>query len=426
MTATQQNIVIVGASIAGHGLANELLATLPKSHRILLIDALGFAFWPIASLRAAVAPGWEEKVTVPLTNEHVFPAGSPHQVIAPNKVVELRENSIILEHPFEGSTEVPFYKCVIATGSAQPSPMRPSGSWTEQEYIGALKKNQEDLKKAKKIVIVGGGTVGVEFAGEARALLPNTSITIVHTDTSLLSPTPLASEKTTQEASSWTSPPTNPKLSTALEKVANKQKLELIFSDRVNIPQEGSVAPTSADWDGSFGLQSGEKTLTLASGKKIKADYVFLSVGNKPNSSIVQKTDPSAITSGLVAVDPYLRVVSKNDNSPLGKNYYAIGDVSSAPGAKTAWNAGLSAKAAAVNLVNEIQGKSLVRYDPGTFSGLFVPVGPADGAGSLTIPYLGTWTVGGGMVKSAKGKALFVDKGFAGLFKGSKKVAIKV
>lgn len=30
-------------------------------------------------------------------------------MIAPNKVVELRRNSIVLEHPFEGSTEVPFF-----------------------------------------------------------------------------------------------------------------------------------------------------------------------------------------------------------------------------------------------------------------------------------------------------------------------------
>jgi hypothetical protein len=53
--------------------------------------------------------GWEKRVTQPLTKEAIFPAGSIHQVIAPNKVVELRESSVVLEHPFEGSTEVPFF-----------------------------------------------------------------------------------------------------------------------------------------------------------------------------------------------------------------------------------------------------------------------------------------------------------------------------
>lgn len=53
--------------------------------------------------------GWEDKVTVPLTTKAVFPSGTAHQVIAPNKVIELRENSVVLEKPFEGSTEVSFF-----------------------------------------------------------------------------------------------------------------------------------------------------------------------------------------------------------------------------------------------------------------------------------------------------------------------------
>ncbi|KAK8865763.1 hypothetical protein IAR55_000910 [Kwoniella newhampshirensis] len=423
---SSQNVIIVGGSYAGHTLANSLIPTLPKSHRILLVDALEFSFFPIASLRAAVVPGWEEKITVPLTTDRVFPKGSKHQVIAPNKVLELRENSIILEHPFEGSAEVPFFKCVLATGSTQPSPMRPSGEWSEQEYHNALKKNQEELSKAQNVVIVGGGTVGVEFAGEVRARFPKVSITIVHTDTSLLSPTPLKSETKTKQTATYTSPPTYPKLSIALEKLARKLNINLIFHDRVAVPKLGSISPDSSDWDGSFGLQSAEKVVSLESGKTLKADYVFLSTGNTPNSSIAKNADVEAITSGLVAVDEYLRVSSSNAQSPLVKNYYAIGDVSASPGMKTGWTAMLSAKAAAVNLVNEIAKKPLVKYDPGRFTGLFVPVGPEYGAGSITIPYMGTWIAGSGMVKMAKGKTLLIDKGYVPMWMGETKVDIKV
>lgn len=53
--------------------------------------------------------GWENRVTAPLNTETVFPAGSPHRVIAPNKVVQLKQDSIVLEHPFEGKKEVPFF-----------------------------------------------------------------------------------------------------------------------------------------------------------------------------------------------------------------------------------------------------------------------------------------------------------------------------
>jgi hypothetical protein len=50
-------LMISPASCAGTQLANQLVPNLPGTHRILLIDALGFSFYTIASLRAAVVPG---------------------------------------------------------------------------------------------------------------------------------------------------------------------------------------------------------------------------------------------------------------------------------------------------------------------------------------------------------------------------------
>lgn len=97
------------ASSAGHILANTLVPLLPPTHRIVLIDAAAYSYYPIAALRGAVVPGWESKMTVPLTQENVFGKGSPHRVVAPNKVVELKEESLVLEKEFEGSTELPFF-----------------------------------------------------------------------------------------------------------------------------------------------------------------------------------------------------------------------------------------------------------------------------------------------------------------------------
>jgi hypothetical protein len=97
------------ASSAGHTLANTLVPLLPPTHRIVLIDASSYSYYPVAALRGAVVPGWEEKITVPLTTETVFGKSSPHQVVAPNKVVELKEGSLVLEKEFEGSHELPFF-----------------------------------------------------------------------------------------------------------------------------------------------------------------------------------------------------------------------------------------------------------------------------------------------------------------------------
>lgn len=46
-----------------------------------------------------------------------------------------------------------------------------------------------------------------------------------------------------------------------------------------------------------------------------------------------------------------------------------------------------------------------------------VPLGPSQGAGSVTLPYLGTFVVGAGMVSIAKGKTLLTNV-FYDVFKG--------
>jgi hypothetical protein len=85
-----------------------------------LVDASAFSYYPIAALRGAVVPGWENKTTVPLSTETVFGKGSPHQVIAPNKVIELKDGSLVLEKEFEGKTEVPFFVCLTNSLSMPP------------------------------------------------------------------------------------------------------------------------------------------------------------------------------------------------------------------------------------------------------------------------------------------------------------------
>jgi len=121
-------------------------------------------------------------MTGPLRTSIMFPANSAHTVIAPNKVVELRSSSVVLEKPFEGSTTVaffvsPIFHSGVSMGSdrapemyprywsAEPSPMRPAPGSTEKEYLNALKKQQSDISRSESVLIVGAGAVGLEFSG---------------------------------------------------------------------------------------------------------------------------------------------------------------------------------------------------------------------------------------------------------------------
>lgn len=52
--------------------------------------------------------------------------------------------------------------------------MRPVPGSTEAEYIELLRTFQKDIAASKKILIVGGGAVGVEVAGVSCTSPPST------------------------------------------------------------------------------------------------------------------------------------------------------------------------------------------------------------------------------------------------------------
>jgi hypothetical protein len=105
----------------------------------------------------------------------------------------------------------------------------------------------------------------------------------------------------------WNAPACSPKLSTALEKLIAECLIDLVPNDKALVPSEHAhVGPD--EWDGSFGLQKGMKTVKLASGKEVKADFVFIGIGDKSNVELVEEADDSALADGQIWVDDYLRV----------------------------------------------------------------------------------------------------------------------
>ena len=197
--------------------------------------------------------------------------------------------------------------------------MRAQNGSTKEDTVAALVKMQGEIKAAKKIVIIGAGPVGVEVAGVSIAVLPTSkeilltlqeirdaypdkSITIVHNGPRVLEGVRPAKDVKT-DAQSYTMPTVNPKLSTALDGALKSFNIEVILNDRAE-----AAPDTPGAWEGTFGAQGGVKQVKLASGKSIEADYVFLSVGNKSNSTLIETADAGAIDHGMVKVDEYLKV----------------------------------------------------------------------------------------------------------------------
>lgn len=357
----------------------HLAKKLPASHRILLIDPSPIAYWPIASLRASVVPGWESKVYHTIDEASIFKSGSASRVIRARVTsINLEGNYVTLSAPFEGSDRVSFDALTLATGASQPFPMRPEDGFDAKAVEAAFKRTQKEVADAQHVLVIGGGPTGIEMAGEIRAQYPSKKITLVTRNKTLLdSRTPA-------------------KLAAQLESKLRALDVDVILGDEhVGNPHFGA----------------GSQVVGTKGGKRIEADFVFLAVGNKPRSDLIAKALPSAVTDGgLVRVNDQLQVQGTS-------NVFAIGDVSDAPGWRSVVNAEAEAASAAGNMAAiaaKTSGGKLAKHKPG-MRVMVVPLGPKNGSGFMEMPLLGEVLMPQFMVAAAKGKGLFVDK-FQGRF----------
>ncbi|KAJ9110770.1 hypothetical protein QFC20_002811 [Naganishia adeliensis] len=376
-----KNIVIVGASNAGHGLAKKIAqdTNLLSEYRILLIDPASFAYWPIASLRASVVSGWEKKCYKELKQEGIFAPGTKHMLIKA-KVVQVAADHVVLDREFEGSTKVPFASMVLATGASQPFPMRPKQEWSIAEVEEHLKQMQQDIAAAQSVVVIGGGPTGIEMAGEIFSQHPGKKITLIHRQPRLLD------DRFPK------------KLSNQLEALCKKNGVELVLGDE-HIQEPDLVT----------GKQNGMRAIRTKNGKEIKADFVFIAIGNIPNTQIIGDADPSALAKDrTINVNEYLQVQS---SLFPGKNVFAAGDCANSPGWRSLISTEADVATIAKNVTATLTGAPLKKHAPG-MRAMVVPTGPASGAGFAAMGPLGDTALPQFMVPIAKGKDLFVGKFF--------------
>jgi hypothetical protein len=113
-STSYRNIVVVGLSLVGADFIQAIRKSgIPAGYRLVGIDACEYAYWPPASLRASVVPGWEDKVLQPL--DRILQR--PHLLLAGATVVEIGPKSVRLAsaHGAINGDEVPYDKLVIAT-----------------------------------------------------------------------------------------------------------------------------------------------------------------------------------------------------------------------------------------------------------------------------------------------------------------------
>ncbi|CDO72240.1 hypothetical protein BN946_scf184970.g92 [Trametes cinnabarina] len=362
-----RNVVIVGGGWAGTLIARQLSAKLDASkHRIILVNNRPFFIHLIATARMTVTPEdrLEDKALVPF--DKLFYNGNGTVKIG--NVVSIAETApgkggkVVLED----GEEIPYSALVLATGSIWPGPINfPQKDADVRAHINSWRSKYE---KANHVVIVGGGAVGIETAGEVKEAWPQKKkVTLVHSENLLLNDT------------------YPDKFRKDIEQRVRRKGISLILGDKLDIPPEGTVG------------------VTTEKGKELPdADLVVPAFGSRPNTGFISTLGQDVVTQhGTVRVDKFLEV-------PGHPGVFAAGDIIDWKEQKQAAKANTHATVVAANVVSFISGKPPAKAYKGSWELIVIPVGRTGGSGYFGI--LWGIVVGDWFTRVVKAKELMVSQ----------------
>ncbi|KAF6233838.1 hypothetical protein HO173_008050 [Letharia columbiana] len=374
------NIVILGGSYAGLGVAHGLLKALPglktqtgKSYKVTMITNSTHFWFSVGAPRAMFMPYPKDIMDSFIPIEKGFKQYSSELfdfVHAEITGVEMDKKMVLYKLKNEKEEVAPttntisFDSLVIATGSKSPSPLY-SYQGSHVPTLDAYKDIQSRLSSVKSIMIVGGGTAGTETAGEIGHL--HGKQTSSPKDITILSG--------------------HERLLKGLRPSIGQRAQE--FLQGMGVKVEHNLQLTDSN-----DLGNGTTKVILSDGSTRTVDMLLVATGRKPASSYL----PSSLLDdqGRVVCDAYTRV-------PSLKNVWVAGDMAqNSPGGIMYIN--FAVPVTVGNIVAELGGKGKVKeYKPLTTKETqFVPVGPNYGVGAAF-----GWWIPSAVVRMVKGKTMF-------------------
>ncbi len=257
------NIVIYGLTEAALVCANSAHKTYPDKNIALIFPD-------------------NNKKFISLLSENLA-SNSNGQISVLYKTITAREaNNLILDD----NEMISFDKLVIATGS---SPIKPNIEGIEKEGVFLIDKDFQNINRIKKlalkcekIVVFGGGYIGVEFADEL--LREGKSVTVIERSNRLL-PSSFDSE-----------------ISLSAQNIIESQGGVVILNNKVK------------EVCGNDRIEA----VKLRSGETIDCDFLMISSGSRPNVEVAEKLKIVFDYDRGILIDDYFRTSDKD--------IFAIGD----------------------------------------------------------------------------------------------------
>lgn len=319
-------ILIIGGGIAGARVAQDLVKA--GFDNVTLIDRKDYFEVTYSTLRTLAQPEMGKRARM----QYKDFINSRFQL---GDVTTLAKDYATLSD----GKRTPFDVAVIATGSSYRT--FPIAKTQDALLIGERKIEFDEehtrLESAEKILVIGGGTVGVELAGEIADHYPSKSVTLAEGGERLLA-----------------------ELKPKASKVAHNQLKAL----GVNILYNTHLSSDDADYQ--------------------NADVVYMCVGQVPNTGLMKESFSDKIDeTGLIKVDATMCVEGM-------ENIFALGDCSTIATAKMGYLADIQAALLAKNITSAARGGVMKRYKQKPMMAL-VSIGRTKGVAQ--IPLIGVSTL---------------------------------
>jgi len=289
-----KKVIIIGGGFAGAYCAQHL----EQDFDATLIDLKDYFEFTPGILRTIVEPGHIKKIQVLHTHylKHAKFIRAEVKTVTPNYVL------------FDGK-RLGYDYLIICSGSRYHQPFKEKRIVlsTRAEH---LRQYYDQLCKAKEILIIGGGVVGVELAAEIATHCKKEkdkgrTITIAHAHDRFLT-------RNNQKAIDFA------------ERFLAKHGVKIMYNERV--------------------MSHNGKTFITDGGKKIKADLAFLCTGIRSNSDFMKKYFKTKLNEReQIEVNAFLQLEGSG-------NIFVCGDVNNSHEEKTAQSAEKQAMVAVENM----------------------------------------------------------------------------
>ncbi len=327
-------VVIIGGGYAGISVARDL----DEVASVVLVEPKDAFVHNVAALRALVDPAWLPRIYLPYGG--LLSRGR----IVQDRAVKVDTGRVVLA----SGEELPADYLVLATGSSYPFPAKSDIDRTADAHEKTLGTHAA-LAAAARVLLVGAGAVGIELAGEIKAVWPSKRVALADVASDVLGG------------------PFRADLRAELRRQLDALGVQVLLGSPLR-----AAPPT----------EPGElRTFTVATeaGTEVTADIWFRCYGVSPVSDYLAGGLAAARRAdGHIEVTPTLQVAGQDQ-------VFAIGDVSTAD-RNVAGAASRQAAIVAANIRALIEagpgapGAALVEYEPAP-PGIVVPIGPEGGSG---------------------------------------------